>query len=225
MTITYHNDLIQGTDEWLAARCGMLTASEIKLIMTPTGKVANNDKSRAHLWELAAQRITGHVEPSYISDDMMRGMQDEPYAREIYDNNYWPTTEAGFVTNNEFGFTLGYSPDGLVSDDGLIEIKSRRQKYQIETIWLDQVPEQYMLQLQTGLLVTRRDWIDFVSYTGGLPMYVKRVYPDDAMQTAILNACEAFEAKLADITSNWQSLIDKHKYPMTERIIEQEMTI
>ena len=81
MTITYHRDLIQGSDEWLAARCGLLTASEMKLILTPTLKIAANDKTRAHVYEIAAQRITRYVEPTYIGDDMLRGQEDEIIAR------------------------------------------------------------------------------------------------------------------------------------------------
>lgn len=77
MAIVYHNDLIQGSEEWHQARCGLITASEVKLLLTPTLKQANNDKSRAHIWELAAQRISGYVEPAYVSDDMLRGTEDE----------------------------------------------------------------------------------------------------------------------------------------------------
>ena len=65
--VRIHADLIQGTDEWHAQRCGMLTASEMKLIVTPTFKAASNDKERAHLYELMAQRLTGYVEPHYAS--------------------------------------------------------------------------------------------------------------------------------------------------------------
>lgn len=74
-------EMVQGSEEWLTARCGLLTASEIKLIVTPTLKIASNDKERAHLYELLAQRITGYVEPRYISDDMLRGKEDEIAAR------------------------------------------------------------------------------------------------------------------------------------------------
>ena len=66
MTVYYH-DLEQGTPEWLALRCGILTASEMRLIMTPTLKPASNDKERAHLFELLAQRITGHTEPCCVA--------------------------------------------------------------------------------------------------------------------------------------------------------------
>jgi hypothetical protein len=200
MTITYHTDLVQGSEEWLAARCGLLTASEMKLIITPTLKVASNEKERAHLYELLAQRITRHVEPHYIGDDMLRGMDDEIDARELYAKHYAPVTDAGFVTNDKWGFTLGYSPDGLVGDDGLIEAKSRRQKFQVQTIVEDMsagtVPADFVIQCQTGLMVTGREWLDFLSYSGGLPMCRVRAYPDDKLQFAILEAAAAFEARL-----------------------------
>jgi predicted phage-related endonuclease len=94
------------------------------------------------------------------------------------------------VTNDDHGFVIGYSPDGLVDDDGLIECKSRRQKFQVETILADRVPEEYMLQIQTGLLVTGREWLDFVSYCAGLPMFIKRVFPDARYQEAIIAAAD-----------------------------------
>src|ERR1700677_567126 len=108
--IKYHADLIQGSEEWAAARCGLLTASEMRLILTPTLKIASNDKERSHLYELLAQRITGYVEPHYISDDMLRGKEDEIEARLLYDQHYARVQDVGFVTNNRWGFTIGYSP-------------------------------------------------------------------------------------------------------------------
>lgn len=226
MSAVYHRDLIQGSDEWLAQRCGMLTASEMKYILTPTLKVANNDKTRAHLWELLFQRITGHVEPHYVSDDMIRGRDDEIEARLQYAKHYAPVKEVGFVTNDEWGFTIGYSPDALVGDDGLIECKSRRGKYQVQTIAENVVPEEYVLQLQTGLLVTGRKWIDFVSYSGGLPMFVKRVEPDAEIQDAIVNAATEFEARLSDKECDYRaSIATMAKVIETERRVEREMFI
>lgn len=221
--ITIHNDLIQGSDEWLAARCGLLTASEMKLIITPTLKIASNDKERAHLWELLGQRITQYVEPHYVSDDMLRGQDDEVFARAAYSEHYAPVEEAGFITNCRWGFTIGYSPDGLVGDDGLIECKSRRQKYQIETIATNTVPTEYWIQLQTGLLVAEREWIDFVSYSGGLPMCVIRVHPDPTAQDAIVNAAGEFERRLAEKLAVYQEAVATRKMVPTERRVEQEM--
>lgn len=220
----YHRDLIQGSEEWLAERCGLLTASEIKHIITPTLKIADNDKTRQHIWELLFQRETRAVEPHYISDDMLRGRDDEIEARIQYGKHYAPVEEVGFVTNDRWGFTIGYSPDAMVGDDGLIECKSRRGKYQVQTIAEDSVPDEYMLQLQTGLLVSERKWIDFVSYCGGLPMFKKRVEPDPIMQAAIIAAAIAFEARIAEKWCDYRAtLAAMPKVIHTERRIEQEM--
>ena len=226
--ITYHETLIQGSDEWLSARCGLLTASEIKLIVTPSLKPAANDKERTHLYELLAQRITQYVEPHYVSDDMLRGQVDEVEGRMIYEKQYAPVTEMGFITNNKWGFTIGYSPDGLVGFDGLIECKSRRQKFQIETlveaIVTDTPPVDYLMQLQTGLLVSERKWIDFISYSGGLHMAVIRAYPDDKIQNAIVEAAGAFEDRLAKKMQQYKDVLtSKARLIPTERRIEMEM--
>lgn len=223
--ITYHPDLIQGTDEWLAARCGLLTASEMKLILTPSLKIAANDKTRAHVWEIAAQRITKYVEPTYIGDDMLRGMEDEIQARALYHDNYAPVTEMGFITNDKWGFTIGASPDGLIGDDGLIECKSRRQKFQIETLATLAMPDDYWLQVQTLLLVTERQWCDFVSYSGGLPMLTLRIEPDDVTQEAIIKAAKSFEEQVAYRIAQYQDTLSGAGILLipTERRLEQEM--
>lgn len=223
--ITYHADLIQGSDAWLAQRCGKITASEMKNLLTvKTLKVAENEKTRAHVWELLFQREAGFVEPQTVTGAMLRGQEDELYARAAYEEHFAPVTEVGFVTNDSWGFTIGYSPDGLVGDDGLIEIKSRAGKFQVQTIAENEVPEEYVLQLQTGLLVTGRKWIDFISYSGGLPMFVKRVEPDPEIQEAIIAAATAFEAKLADKQREYRAtLATMSKVIETERRVEMEI--
>ena len=225
MAITYHENVEQGSEAWLAMRCGLLTASEMKHVITPTLKVANNEKTRAHIYELLAQRVTNYVEPMYVSDDMLRGVEDEFYARQAYAEHHAPVEQVGFITNDRWGFTIGYSPDGLVGSDGLIEVKSRRQKYQVQTIIENltggTIPADYVMQAQTGLLVSEREWLDFISYSGGLPMAVVRVWPDDAIQGAIIEAAAAFEAKLAECLEIYRSA-SAGLIP-TERRIEQEM--
>lgn len=227
MTITYHRDLLQGSDEWLAARCGLLTASEMDRIISPVRLApARNDKASAHLYELLAQRITRYVEPSYVSDDMLRGMSDEIEARALYARHYAPVQEVGFVTNDEWGFTVGCSPDGLVGDDGMIECKSRRQKFQIETLIADDMPAEYVIQVQTSLMVTGRAWCDFVSYCGGLPLAVLRVPADPEVQDAILEAATDFELRLSKLEDEYRDrLATMRKLIPTERRIEQEMTL
>lgn len=225
--ITYHPEVMQGSDEWHQMRCGLLTASEMGLILTAkTLKQASNDKERAHVWEIAAQRLSQYVEPSYIGDNMLRGWDDEIEARKLYSKHFAPVTEVGFVTNDSLGFTIGYSPDGLVGDDGLIECKSRRQKFQIETLATGKVPDEHVLQCQTGLLVTGRKWLDFVSYSGGLPMAVIRVEPDPDIQEAIIAAATEFEARVrARMAEYHAALATMPKVIPTERRIEQEMFV
>lgn len=228
--VTYHRDLLQGSDEWLAARCGLVTASEVKNILTPTLKLADNKDSRTHVYELLAQRISKYVEPHYISDDMLRGKTDEMDALMLYAEHYAPIQNIGFMTNSKWGFTIGYSPDALVGIDGLVECKSRRQKFQVQTI-VENVfddggttaPADYVMQLQTGLLVSERDWCDFISYSGGLPMVVNRIYPDPKIQAAIIEAVGAFEAAVADKMDRFRKGVVGAKLIPTERKIIQEM--
>lgn len=227
--ITYHKELIQGEQAWHDARCGLLTASEMKLIITSSLKAANNDKEKAHLYELLAQRITKYVEPSYISDSMLRGQDDEIEALDVYSKTYAEVERVGFITNDKWGFTIGYSPDALVGDDGLVECKSRNQKLQIKTL-VDYVANEtidpdFMIQVQTGLMVSERKWIDLVSYCGGLPMATVRVFPDDKVQGAILDAAKAFEGRLDGAQSRYNMLMaskDKRLIP-TIRKIQLEM--
>lgn len=225
-----HCDFEQGSIEWMNARCGMLTASEFDKILTPTLKIASNAKERLHLWELAAQRISGYVEPQYISDAMLRGHEDEITARELYSKHYAPAAQCGFVTNDKWGFTLGCSPDGLVGDDGMIEVKSRGQKFQVQTIveYLadGSTPDDFTLQVQGELLVTGRKWCDLISYSGGLPMVTMRVEPDPAIQDAIVDAAAKFESRINEVVAAWHDALksDARLIP-TERTIEEEMVI
>jgi hypothetical protein len=121
---------------------------------------------------------------------MLRGIEDEPRAVEVYSEHFAPVTTVGFMVRDDWGFSIGYSPDGLVGDDGLIEVKSRRAKKHLTTILADEVPVENMAQLQCGLLVSGREWIDYVSYCGGMPLYVKRVEPDQRWFDAITAAVE-----------------------------------
>lgn len=239
---TYHHDLVQGSGDWFEARRGLLTASEMKLIVTPPPEpetrikkngepykqrewdpVASNEKERAHLYELLAQRITGNIEASYLGDDMLRGHEDEVDAKLLYAANYAEVCDVGFITNDSFGFKLGYSPDGLIGEDGLIEIKSRRQKFQVETIINNAVPDEHLIQVQTGLLVTGRKWCDYLSYSAGLPMAVVRVTPSLEIHDAILTAAAKFEERLAEKLEAFRLALETRRFIATERRIELDI--
>jgi hypothetical protein len=216
MSLTIYEDLEQGSPEWLLARCGILTASNVGSLLTPTLKIASSETSRAIQRLLTAERITGHVEEVFVSADMERGMFDEPLARDLYSTTYAPVTELGFLVREIDGYKLGYSPDGLVGEDGLIEIKSRKQKIHLKTILDDSVPTENMAQIQAGLLVSGREWCDYLSYCGGMPMYRIRVLPDPAWQEAIIGALAAFETQSAIWVDEY--LTRTEGLPSTERI-------
>ncbi|SNS43037.1 YqaJ-like recombinase domain-containing protein [Micrococcales bacterium KH10] len=206
MSLQIYKDLEQGSDEWLEARRGIVTASVVgQLITAKTLKLACNETSRSLALTLAAERITGRIEPVFVSDDMMRGRLDEPIARDLYASHHAPVTEVGFMVLESGGIRLGYSPDGLVGDDGLIEIKSRKPKIQLATILSDEVPAVNMAQIQAGLLVSGRGWLDYISYCAGMPLFVKRVYPDFRWRDAITEAVEACEHDIADKVARYES--------------------
>jgi len=203
MTITYHRDIEQNTDEWLSARNGLLTASEVRLIMSPkTFKPADNEKSRAHAFELAAQRINGPRpdQARFQSSDMIRGHEEEELARDLYIEHFDDVETVGFITNNDHGLTLGYSPDGIVTaKNGGIECKSRVAKYQVQTAfeYLDgAIPEDYALQVHTGMIVAGLDWMDLISYSNGMEMIVMRVERDAVISAKIIESALAFESKV-----------------------------
>lgn len=188
MTLTIYKELEQGSEEWLQARCGLVTASTIGKLITPTMKVANNETSRSLINALTAERITGKVEYTPPTFDMHRGIISEPYARDLYALWYGAdegVEEIGFATTTLNRQTLGASPDGLVGEDGGIEIKSRKTAIQMKTILTDQVPAENLAQIHTCMLVLERQWWDYVSYCEGLPLHVIRVYRDPAWDGVI----------------------------------------
>ena len=92
MSLEIFTELEQGSDAWLAARCGLLTASTIGKLITPKLQVADNETSRGLIETLVAERLTGHIDPIYPNADMQRGTMDEPYARDLYAEQYAPVT-------------------------------------------------------------------------------------------------------------------------------------
>lgn len=223
-TFREHPQIEQGSDEWHEVRRGILTASVVgQLVTAKTFKPAANDTSRALTALLVAERITGYTEPTHMSDDMWRGIEDEPRARALYSEHYAPVTESGFMTRSGPGWTLGFSPDGKVGNGGLIEVKSRRQKKHLQTILADEVPAENMAQCQCGLLVSGREWCDYISYAGGMPMFVKRVYPDPRWFNAIYEAAEIFELNAAEMVDRYCDAVVG--LPPTERLAEQEIVL
>jgi len=225
--IKIYQELEQGSDAWFSARCSILTASEMKHIITPKKlEYSVGEKEKTHLYELAAQRINQYVEPHYVGDDMLRGVEDEVEAKILYAKHCADITDVGFITNDRWGFKLGYSPDGLIGDHGCIECKSRRQKYQFQSILNDEMPEEFLIQVQTGMLVSERSWCDFITYSAGMPMMIKRIFPDKKVQDAIVGAAVIFHEKLDAMIEKYQNNLKSGMILIpTERKIHEEITV
>jgi hypothetical protein len=183
-------------------------------------EVATGDEVRTLTALLAAERITGHTDHVFVSDDMLRGHEDEPRAIDVYSQHCGvPVESCGFMVCSWGRYRLGYSPDGVIGDDGLVEVKSRRQKKQLLTVVSDEVPPENMAQLQAGLFVSGRDWIDYVSFSGGMHLYVKRVLPDERWFAAIAAAVEGFEDGATAMVAAYEK--GTAGMPMTERPAEE----
>ena len=217
MSLKIYEQLEQRSDEWYEARRGIVTASTVGQLITPsTLKQASNPASRALVQTLVAERVSGWVEPSFTTADMWRGIESEPIARDLYAEKYAPVTEVGFMVRTEGDWQLGYSPDGLVGDDGLIEVKAPRPKSHVATILSGDVPNHHMAQLQAGLLVSGRQWIDYISFHGGLPMWTKRVHADQRWQDAIVQAVRDFENNARLMVAMYEAAVIN--LPSTERL-------
>lgn len=173
----------QQSAEWFAERCGKATASRIADIVarTKTGYGASRANYAA---QLVAERLTGTVSESYTNAAMQWGTDMEPQARIAYE--FWTNAgvdQVGFIPHPSIANT-GASPDGLVGDAGLIEIKCPSTATHIETLLGGSVPGKYVTQIQWQLCCTGRQWCDFVSFDPRMPesmrLFIKRVHRDDA---------------------------------------------
>lgn len=188
-----------------------LAAATLPPVISP----AITDTAKMLTALLVAERITGWSDPVFTTNNMLRGVMDEPIAREVYSKHFAPVTEVGFIVRDDWGFSVGYSPDGLVGDDGLVEFKSRLSRIQLTSILAGEVPAENMGQLQCGLLVTGRKWVDYVSFCGGMPLWPKRVYPDPEWQQAIVAAVRQFEENAAAMIADYYAAVEG--LPATER--------
>lgn len=164
-------DCEQGTEEWLAARCGIPTATGISNIVTPTGKKSGS--YLPYLAELIAESIEG-LKENYKSEDMARGNELEPFARAAYE------FETGNAVVQVGGVYLNADKDLMISPDGLIpnlrkglEIKCPQMKTHIKYLLQGGVPQEYLIQVQSALWVTDYETWDFVSYC---PEYYKQPF-------------------------------------------------
>lgn len=203
--------MIQGSDEWFAARLGKVTASRIADLMarTKTGWGA----SRAnYMAELLCERLTGQTAERFTNAAMQWGTDTEPQARAAYEFLTGNTvTEVGFVDHPRVAMS-GASPDGLVGEDGLVEIKCPNTSTHIETLLSETVPGKYRMQMLWQMACTGREWCDFVSFDPRLPgdmqLWLCRVTPApgeiDAVESAVAEFLGELDAKIDALTAKYR---------------------
>lgn len=188
----------QGTEEWDAARCGVISASNFSKVLAG-GKGLTR---RAYMVQLVAERLSGNPTPSFSNAAMEWGTETEPQARAAYELNQ--EVEVKHVGFYKFDDWVGCSPDGEVGDDGLVEIKCPNTVTQVDTFLKGEFPATHNNQVQGQLLVTDRQWCDFVSFdpriTGKAQYFIKRVQRDDNYINNVLwPGIEKFKAELKQL--------------------------
>jgi len=181
--VAVYSGIEQGSEEWLKIRLGKVTASGVAdvLAKTKTGVSASRGN---YLIKLAIQRVTGVVEESFTNDAMQWGKDNEAQARVAYEvasGNF--VDQIAFVDHPAIQW-FGASPDGLVNNDGLVEIKCPNSATHWSYIKDDGPPTKYYIQMQAQMACTGRSWCDFVSYDPRMPersqLFIKRVMREDA---------------------------------------------
>ena len=152
------HEIEQGTEEWDVIRCGKITASRFSDVMA---KGAGKTR-KSYMMKILAERLSGMKQDSYSNDSMQWGIEKEQEAREYYESvNGVVVRQVGFVEENDY---LGCSPDGLVGEDGLLEIKCPNTATHIQYILDGKFPSIYKAQVQGQMLICNRSWCDFVSF-------------------------------------------------------------
>lgn len=191
----------QGTPEWYAARAGIPTASEFDTVMAK-GKGGGESKTRrTYMLKLIGERLTREPMWSYSNEHMERGKVMEAEARQLYSmvSDLEPV-QVGFLRRGD----AGASPDSLVGNDGMLEIKTKLPHLQLDCILYDELPAEHRAQCQGQLWIAEREWVDFVSYWPGLPLFAKRVFRDEAYIARLAEAVRVFNDELQETIAKVQ---------------------
>jgi putative phage-type endonuclease len=188
----------QNTEQWLDLRRGKFTASSIKhLFSKPT--TAAYEKA---IYSVAFERLTGQSPESFSNEWMQRGHELEASARMHYELTTGNSVEdGGFVEMDEW---VGCSPDGLVDDDGLLEIKCPVFNTHMNYLMNGKLPSTYKWQVHSQIWITDRKWCDFMSYYPGLKEFIIRVNRDDALIAELEKAVESAKAEVEQIIKKLQ---------------------
>jgi hypothetical protein len=190
------SEATQGSEEWFETRLGRPTASNFGKLITPTGKPSAS--AQGYIDELIAQSITGVVEDFFKSEAMQRGNEFEPMAKAFYEFTYdVEVKEVGLCLHDDY--ECGASPDGLVGDDGGLELKCPLAHTHISYLRNGCIPAKYIPQVQGCLWITGREWWDFMSYHPAMDDLIVRVYRDEAyikkLADQVIKAVETIETE------------------------------
>ena len=207
-----HHNIEQNTDEWLALRAGKLTGSGFSKIMANYGK-AFGEPAKKYAADIALEKITGAaIGQGYSNDHMERGHEQEPIARMKYEEEFFCEVDNGGFFESDW---IGVSPDGLVLNDGVIEIKSVISSAHYNNIKRQSFDPAYRWQLVGNLKFTGREWIDFISFCADYPddkkLYTFRLFKDDLSEefNQMDDRIEQFK-KLIETTKN--NILDSKYY-------------
>ena len=192
----------QGSAEWLSLRLGKIPASRVKDVLTKGRGTSPSKTAESYMMELIAEILTGNSKPFFENDAMRWGTETEPQARAMYavNNDFIDVKEVAFVEHNE---QIGISPDGLIGEDGLLEIKCPNTTTQIKRALSNDYSADYKAQIQMQLWVTEREWCDFLSFDPRLDCEAgylqQRVFRDEEYIEEMKTKVYAFVEKMNEI--------------------------
>ncbi|HEX7896008.1 MAG TPA: YqaJ viral recombinase family protein [Terriglobales bacterium] len=196
-------DVPQNSDEWLRARMGLPTASEFKKLLGIRKDAKDKVTRRKYLYQLAGEIITGEPTERYSNGHMERGHEMEPEARAFYSFMHdAPLTRVGFIRNGQ----KGCSPDSLVGNDGMLEIKTALPDILIDALFSDDPPAEHKAQFQGALWVAEREWIDICVYWPKMPSVVRRAYRDEPYIAELSRAVAEFNEELATLVGRIRAM-------------------
>ena len=197
----------QRSEEWFQARLGKVTASRVADVLAKI-KSGESASRRNYKIQLVSERLTGEKQESYINQAMQDGIDREIFARDRYVQQFGEVEEVGFVKHPTL--EAGASPDGMVGDDGILEIKCPMGSTHTETLMTQDVPSRYIPQIQFQLLCTGRKWCDFVSYNPMFPqhlqVFVKRVEADTVYQKELESEVKQFLEEVDDVINKLKEI-------------------
>jgi len=191
-----HRGIEQGTPEWRLLRIGKPTASRFKDVLAKGKGITR----AGYMMQLAAEAVTDTYEDGYTNSAMQWGTETEPMARMAYEfETNSEVEQVSFITND----IAGYSPDGLVLENGAIEIKCPKTTTHLETILSGKMPSEHMPQVQGGLWIAEREWLDFISFDPRIKsdkkMFKIRVYRDEEYIKNLENEVTIFVNELNEL--------------------------